>query len=180
MTMTDTIKSLNEMKKLQWFEREFIFGLPQGMLPFYLSRLTGTVVRLESKVKDVSNDILSNKFEGKWSVKQNIGHLAEVDEIALKRIGEIIKGISPMSPAVFEPQQDYNVQPIDNVIEYFRTNRLRCLERYQNLSEEELSKKSLHPRLKIMITPVDLAWFDAEHDDHHLVRIQEIIDQLIS
>ena len=25
------------------------------------------------------------------------------------------------------------------------------------------------------MTPVDLAWFDAEHDDHHLVKINEII-----
>ncbi len=25
------------------------------------------------------------------------------------------------------------------------------------------------------MTPVDLAWFDAAHDDHHLVKINEII-----
>jgi hypothetical protein len=28
-----------------------------------------------------------------------------------------------------------------------------------------------------MMTPVDLAWFDAEHDDHHLVKINEILAQ---
>ena len=28
------------------------------------------------------------------------------------------------------------------------------------------------------MTPVDLAWFDAEHDDHHLVRMNEIISVL--
>jgi hypothetical protein len=26
------------------------------------------------------------------------------------------------------------------------------------------------------MTPVDLAFFDAEHDDHHLVRIGEILE----
>jgi hypothetical protein len=46
------------------------------------------------------------------------------------------------------------------------------------LSKEELSKASLHPRLKVMMTPVDLALFDAEHDDHHLVTISEIISRL--
>ena len=29
-----------------------------------------------------------------------------------------------------------------------------------------------------MMSPVDLAWFDAEHDDHHLVRINEILEFL--
>lgn len=33
----------------------------------------------------------------------------------------------------------------------------------------------LHPRLKTQMTLVDLAWFDAEHDDHHLLRIQNLI-----
>ena len=40
-------------------------------------------------------------------------------------------------------------------------------------------KSSLHPRLKMQMTPVDLAWFDAEHDDHHLVKIQNLIARLI-
>lgn len=166
------------MQKLQWFERKFTFGMPVGMLPFYLERLKGTAARIEEKVKSISDDVLSNKLDGKWSVKQNIGHLAEVDEIALKRIDEMIKGISPMSPAVFEPKQDYNKQSVRDVLTFFRMNRVKNLYRYQQLSEEELSKASLHPRLKVMMTPVDLALFDAEHDDHHLVRIGEIIDQL--
>jgi hypothetical protein len=29
---------------------------------------------------------------GKWSIKQNIGHLAEVDEIANRRIDEMVSG----------------------------------------------------------------------------------------
>jgi hypothetical protein len=40
------------MKRLEWFERKFTFGLPSGMLPFYLERLQGTISRLESKVKE--------------------------------------------------------------------------------------------------------------------------------
>jgi hypothetical protein len=65
------------MKRLEWFERKFTFGLPAGMLPFYLERLQGTISRIESKVKGVSDEILSQKLDNKWSVKQNIGHLAE-------------------------------------------------------------------------------------------------------
>jgi uncharacterized damage-inducible protein DinB len=167
------------IKKLQWFERKFSFGMPAGMLPFYLERLEGTITRLEEKVKGIGEDILSNKLDGKWSVKQNIGHLAEVDEIALKRIDEITSGISPMSPAVFEPRGDYNAKPIHEVLNYFRTNRLKNLTKYENLDEGDFTKSSLHPRLKITMTPVDLAYFDAEHDDHHLVRVNEILKNLL-
>lgn len=164
------------MKKTAWFERQFAFGLSAGMLPFYLERLEGTIARLEKKVSNIPEDVLSNKLDGKWSVKQNIGHLAEVDEIALKRIDEMISKISPISPAVFEPKQDYNALPVGKILKLFRGNRTKNIERYSRLSESELLMASLHPRLKMMMTPVDLAWFDAEHDDHHLVRINEILE----
>ena len=167
------------MKKLEWFEREFKFGLPAGMLPFYIERLKGTITRIESKVIGIPEEILSHQLDGKWSVKQNIGHLAEVDEIAIKRINEMIAGVPTMSPAVFEPRQDYNKQSVYEVIAYFLRNRTKNIDRYHTLTLEEIGKSSLHPRLKVAMTPVDLAWFDAEHDDHHLVRMNEIISILL-
>ena len=166
------------MKKLAWFDRKFTFGMPVGMLPFFLERLAGTHARIEKKVAGYSDDILSNKLNGKWSVKENIAHLAEVDEIALKRIDEMVKGISPMSPAVIQPGQDYNARSIQDVVSFFRKNRETNINRYRTLREEDLSKASLHPRLNVKMNPVDLAWFDAEHDDHHLVRITEILQSM--
>ncbi|MFD0999914.1 DinB family protein [Ohtaekwangia kribbensis] len=163
------------MKKLAWFERQFTFGLPPGMLPFYLERLSGTAVRIAGKVKDISEDILSEKLNDKWSIKQNIGHLAEVDEIALQRIDQMLQGVPVMLPAVFEPK-DYNPLPVREVLQYFEENRKKNLAKYESLQDEDLIKSSLHPRLQVQMTPVDLAFFDAEHDDHHLVMIHEILE----
>jgi hypothetical protein len=168
------------MKKLEWFERQFTFGLPDGMLPFYLERLDGTFARIEQKVSGIPEEVLSNKVDGKWSVKENIAHLAEVDEIALKRIDEMKQGISPMSPAVIQPGHDYNAQPIAEVLRLFKTNRDKNLQQYKGLTAEDLKRSSLHPRLKVRMTAVDLAWFDAEHDDHHLVRVTEILKILLT
>ena len=162
------------MEKIQWFNRVFTFGAPRGMLPFYLERLEGTIVRVEEKVQGISEAVLSTRLDNKWSIKENIGHLAEVDEIAGKRIGEMISAISPMSPAVFEPRP-YHEWPIARVLAYFRENRIRNIDLYAALTVDELEKSSEHPRLKVRMTPVDLALFDAEHDDHHLVRINEIL-----
>lgn len=166
------------MKTTQWFEREFKFGSSSGMLPFYLERLSFTPLRIEQKVRGASEKMLSEQMDGKWSVKQNVGHLAEVDEIASKRIDEIISGIPTMSPAVFEPRKDYNAMPIAEVIDFFKAKRSENLKKYNSLHEADLSKSSVHPRLKVKMNPVDLAMFDAEHDDHHLVRINEILNTL--
>ena len=162
------------MKKPEWFERKFQFGISAGMLPFFIERLEGTIARLEKKVEGKPDRVLSYQPQGKWSIKQHIGHLAEVEEIAIQRIDEMLAGISPMKPAVFEPRQDYNRQPVHQVLEYFTTNRIKNLSRYKTLSEADCACVSLHPRLKLMMNPVDLAFFDAEHDDHHLVKIREI------
>jgi uncharacterized damage-inducible protein DinB len=170
---------MTTMKKLEWFERQFTFGLPEGMLPFYLERLGGTLARIEQKVSGIPEPVLSDKLDGKWSVKENIAHLAEVDEIALKRIDEMKQGISPMSPAVIQPGRDYNAQPIAEVLRFFKTNRDKNLQKYRGLTAEDLKRSSLHPRLKVQMTAVDLAWFDAEHDDHHLVRVNEILKTLL-
>ncbi|MEK6782554.1 MAG: DinB family protein [Bacteroidota bacterium] len=168
------------MNTIPWFERNLKFGYPIEMLPYFLERLDGTAIRIEGKVKGVSNEILSKQLNGKWSVKQNIGHLAEVDEINFRRIYEMIAGVVQLSPAVFEPKKDYNSQKVKDVIHYFYTTRLKNIRRYSELTESELTKSSLHPRLKVQMTPVDLAWFDAEHDDHHLVTINTILKSLTS
>jgi hypothetical protein len=159
---------------LPWFERNLKFGYAPEMLPFFLERLEGTIFRIDQKVGGIDNKILTVRWNNKWSVKENIGHLAEVDEVANRRIDEITSGVAVMSPAAFEPK-DYNPWPMEKVLDFFKKNRLSNLRKYKTLSEEQLKTSSLHPRLKVQMTPVDLAWFDAEHDDHHLVKVNEIL-----
>jgi uncharacterized damage-inducible protein DinB len=166
------------MKKIEWFERQFVTGQPSGMLPFFIDRLEGTIVRLRDKIFNVSDHLLAQNLDGKWSIKQNIGHLADLDVIAIKRIDEINNGVSPMMSAVIPPQQDYNTLVVEEILKYFSKNRREAISTLLKLDELSLAKSSLHPRLKILMTPVDLAMFHAEHDDHHLVRIGEILKAL--
>ncbi len=66
----------------------------------------------------------------------------------------------PMSPAVFEPMHDYNIY-VDGVINLFRITRLKKLEKFKGISGADITKSSLHPRLKMRMNAVDLAWFSA-------------------
>ena len=40
--------------------------------------------------------------------------------------------------------------------------------------EAFVQRTALHPRLKEQIRVIDLVFFIAEHDDHHLARISEL------
>jgi GNAT superfamily N-acetyltransferase len=175
LNLSDWKKTPRSMEKLAWFDRQMTFGFPIQMLPFFLERLEGTLIRVQAKVKGHPDEVLSAKHGEKWSVKQNIGHLSEVDGINNRRLDEMMSGAPVLSPAVFEPQKDYNRMPIADVIDLFNFQRQRNLAKYHLLRENELGRSSLHPRLKVQMTPVDLAWFDAEHDDHHLVTINELL-----
>jgi uncharacterized damage-inducible protein DinB len=159
---------------LPWFERTFTFGKSVRMLPYYLERLEGTLTRISAKVHGYDDTILSKRKDGKWSVKEHIGHLAEVDEISNQRLTEMISGKAFLSPAVFEPK-DYSTWNIEEVLAYFSKSRLSNLESFRQLTNEQLTSFSMHPRLHQAMTPIDLAWFDAEHDDHHLVAISRIL-----
>ena len=112
-------------------------------------------------------------------MKENIGHLGEVEEILPKRIDEILNGVPTMSPAVFPVTRDYNKMTIAEVVAFFEESRLATLQVYNTLQPEAYKLTSIHPRFKVPMSTVDLAFFHAEHDDHHLVRMSEIINTLM-
>ncbi len=57
------------MNKLEWFERQFVFNISPRMMPFFLERLEGTLVRLEKKIENQPDSLLSQKLDGKWSIQ---------------------------------------------------------------------------------------------------------------
>ncbi|MBO0912131.1 MAG: hypothetical protein J2P13_10085 [Acidobacteria bacterium] len=57
----------------------------------------------------------------------------------------------------------------------FRAARLRPVSRVGELKLELFSRTMLHPRLKQPMRLVDRLYFAAEHDDHHLAGIWELI-----
>ena len=48
------------------------------------------------------------------------------------------------------------------------------IQEFNSLSMESKRHISIHPRLKVEMKPVDMMFFVAEHDDHHLASILEI------
>jgi hypothetical protein len=72
-------------------------------------------------------------------------------------------------------QAQHNQKPVATLIEDFMKKRHGFIKALRELDDETHSFVSQHPRLRIPMKPVDMATFTAEHDDHHLASIAEII-----
>ena len=73
-------------------------------------------------------------------------------------------------------EANHNAQELAEILAGFRTARLRLVEHLGTFEPDVFARTSLHPRLKQPMRLVDHLYFVAEHDDHHLATISELID----
>jgi hypothetical protein len=70
----------------------------------------------------------------------------------------------------------HNIRPIEDILSEFRRERLQLVDRVRELDTALFSRSISHPRLKQPMRLVDHLYFVAEHDDHHLARIWELLN----
>ncbi len=76
------------------------------------------------------------------------------------------------SPA--QVQSGQRSASIFEILAAFSTARLGIMERLARMTAAELSRTALPPRLQQPMSVVDICFFVAEHDDHHLRTIDEL------
>lgn len=170
------------MERVTWFERKFDFGFKENIFPEILKRLSETPLRLMGLVRMVPEDLLSKRLDGKWSVKENIGHLTDLEPLWQQRLNDIKTGAMELSPADLTNtktnEANHNSRPSGELLHHFSSVRSQTLLMLENLDEDLIFRTSLHPRLKTPMRTMDLFLFVAEHDDHHLHTISILTQQL--
>lgn len=164
-----------------WFERKFDFTFPVEQYPTVCIRLRGTPARLEEMLRNVmvSPEVLIATRQEKWSVQEHAGHLLDLEHLWMARVDDFLTGRDTLAAA--DPgnrkthEADHNARQIAEIVNGFRTARLRLVERLGTLEPDGFARTSLHPRLKQPMRLVDHLYFVAEHDDHHLAKIWELI-----
>ena len=68
-----------------------------------------------------------------------------------------------------------NKNSIINLMNDFNLSREKFVNKLESLNEEEIFMGSLHPRLNKTMRIIDLAFFVAEHDDHHIQTIKDLL-----
>jgi hypothetical protein len=170
------------MERSKWTDHKFTFGFPTGWLPNILERLNGTSARLKEMVHSLSEAETGRRPDNKWSIKEHIGHLADLEELHSGRIDDFVERKKMLRAADMTNaktnQADHTSKSTQKLLNDFATNRNHFIARLQHLDEETLNHRSKHPRLKKLMKPVDMAYFAAEHDNHHLATIRGIIHTL--
>ena len=167
------------IRQTEWFERKFDLNFPVGLLPVIITRLEGTPPRIVAMTNNVNEEILTRKPNGQWSVKEQVGHLHDLEELWYGRVEDFLSGSEVLRAADLRNtkthQADHNKKPINKLLEQFSSARNRLIDKVKDIDEATASLTSLHPRLKTPMRLIDHLFFAAEHDDHHLAKIRSLL-----
>ena len=162
----------------RWVDRSFRFDVSLDLFPDVLERVRGTPARIEEKVRQVSPQELTRRDGDKWSLQEHIGHLLELDGLHIARLDDYLAGAATLRPADITnratTEANYNQRNITAVLRDFRAARLHFVERLEAWDPERVAVSAIHPRLQQPMRLVDMVYFVAEHDDHHLARMSEL------
>ena len=163
-----------------WFERKFDFTFPVEQYPDLCVRLRGTPARLEELLRGVSREVLLSKPGDKWSAQEHAGHLLDLEPLWAARVDDFLRGGDTLTAADLNNRQtheaNHNNRPLIEILAEFRTERFRLVDRAGKFEPEMFARSMLHPRLLQRMRLVDHLYFVAEHDDHHLARIWDLIN----
>lgn len=171
------------MKQEKWFDRKFDFGTSQHIFPSIIERLSGTPARLEEKFLCMPEHIAKTRSNGGWSIKENLGHLADLEPLWQGRLEDILNGMEELRPTDLgnrkTSEAGHNEVPVNELLRRFRTLRQQTVSMIEVLTEEQIVMSALHPRLKTPMRVMDHFLFVAEHDDHHLASITALTRKLL-
>jgi uncharacterized damage-inducible protein DinB len=130
---------------MNWLDRRFAYEPPVGEFPAIVERLRGTPARVEEKAARIRESVRLFKPGEEWSIQEHLGHLVDLEGLWARRTEELL-----------------------------RVARGRWVDRLDACSDADVARSSLHPRLKRPMRLVDLCFFVAEHDDHHLAVVTRL------
>lgn len=162
-----------------WIERQFPLGLPLESYPDTVERLRGAPARLEERLRNVKRQVLVRKNGSGWSIQEHAGHLGDLEPLWAGRMSELEAGAQALRAADLTNRATrearHNDQRTLDVLSRYRALREVFVGRLEVAPDDLLLRTALHPRLQRPMSLVDLAYFVAEHDDHHLATITQLL-----
>lgn len=164
-----------------WFARKFAFDVEPWAYPNLIERVRGTPARIEERLAGVDSATLTRRAGGHWSIQENAGHLLDLDPLWNARLDDFEGGAERLRAADLQNRRthdaNHNAVPIADILTAFRQGRMAIVDRLERYDDAFITRTSLHPRLEQPMRVIDLVLFVAEHDDHHLAAISELLRQ---
>ncbi len=137
-----------------------------------MERVQSTPVRLEEFISTVAPALLVKKPEGKWSIQEHAGHLVDLDDLHEGRLEDFKKRKEILRPADMKnlrtEEAKHNEKDIGEVLRDFQSARQSFVTKILDFPDQDIARSGFHERLGKQMRIVDLAYFVAEHDDHHI------------
>ena len=170
------------MKRQKWFDKKFQFDLSENHYGSVLKKLRETPENIAQLVSPLPEEVLTKRIENRWSIKENMGHLIDLEELHDGRIDDFIDGKETLRPADLNNRKtdeaNHNNKKIGDLLGQLKMVRENFVKRMKHLDIQILSSISKHPRLDQSMRPIDMAQFVLEHDEHHIQTIKELITEL--
>lgn len=170
------------VKRIRWIERKFNFDAPPGMFPVFVERLRGTLPRLKDTTAQFTEEKLEQRVNNGWSIKEHIGHLIDLEELHSNRVDQLMTSVSILQPADMTNKKtylaDHNDSSLKSLLDTFEKTRNDFISKLKDFDEFDAIRSATHPRLGKPMRMIDLVFFAAEHDDHHLTVIREIAETI--
>ena len=167
------------VQQTPWFERKFNLDFPVGLLPVFLERLRGTEPHIRAMLKDAPEALLINKPNNDWSIKEHVGHLYDLESLWYGRVDDYLAGVPTLRAADLRNtkthEANHNLKSLEELLILFAHARNALVLRAEEITEEDAARVATHPRLNQPMRLVDTLFFVAEHDDHHLTKIRELL-----
>lgn len=162
-----------------WFERRFNFDLPVSAAPGLIERLRGTPARIENRLSGVPAARLTERRGDRWSILENVGHLGDLESLWLARVDDLAVGRPTLHLADLENRRthdaNHNARALAELVADFARQRAALVTQLEAADQADWLRSALHPRLQAPMRLLDLAFFVAEHDDHHLATITMLL-----
>ncbi len=164
--------------KVNWLEKQFDFDFSVERYVELLQTLRETPGTLAAMVESLTKETLTRRDDDSWSIQENVGHFLTLESLFHGRLDDFLNDEPVLRPANFEDNQTdkahYNDKDINWILSEFRKQRGIFILRLDALQPEDFRRIALHPRLNKPMRLCDSMFFEVEHDQHHLARIEEL------
>jgi uncharacterized damage-inducible protein DinB len=113
--------------------------------------------------------------DGKWSVKQVIGHITDAERVFAYRLLSFARGEQQPLPGFDEnaymESSSFDAQPLADLVDAFAAQRRSTVLLMRQLSDEAWTRRGIASENPITVRA--LAWIIAGHERHHVGILRE-------
>lgn len=169
------------MNTLKWFERKFDLSFGMEEYAAIYQRLKQAPANLKTILHDKPDQLLSQQPDDRWSVKEHTGHLCILEPLWRTRIRDIAEKKPVLTPTDLNnsatSEAGFNNYSIEELLWKFEVERRETLSLLDSMHVAQQHHTSLHPRTQQPMRMIDIMYFTAEHDEHHIGVMQGLIDR---